>query len=35
LQKAAFDYSLSGVTVTFLSGATPQPADTLIAEYRY
>jgi hypothetical protein len=35
LQKAAFDYSISGSAVTFLSGAAPQPGDTLIAEYRH
>jgi hypothetical protein len=35
LQKGTFDYTLSGSTVTFLSGATPTPGDTLIAEYRH
>ncbi len=29
-----FDYSLSGQTITFLTGATPQPGDTLTASYR-
>jgi hypothetical protein len=35
LQKATFDYTISNLTVTFLSGAAPQPGDTLIAEYRH
>ena len=34
LQKAGQDYSLSGQTVTFVTGATPQPGDTLLASYR-
>ncbi|MBI2680239.1 MAG: hypothetical protein HYX25_04435 [Candidatus Solibacter usitatus] len=34
LQKAGFDYTLSGATVTYLTGAIPQPADTLLAWYR-
>jgi hypothetical protein len=29
-----FDYSLTGQTITFLTGATPQPGDTLTASYR-
>lgn len=29
-----FDYSLAGQTITFLTGATPQPGDTLTASYR-
>jgi hypothetical protein len=29
-----FDYTLSGQTVTFVNGATPQPGDTLTASYR-
>jgi hypothetical protein len=34
LQKAGFDYSLSGNTILFVSGAIPQPGDTLLASYR-
>jgi len=34
LQKAGFDYSLSGSTVVFITAATPQPGDTLLASYR-
>jgi hypothetical protein len=34
LQKAGFDYSLSGATVQFVTPATPQPGDTLLASYR-
>jgi hypothetical protein len=34
LQKVGFDYTLTGATVTYLSGAIPQPADTLLASYR-
>ena len=34
LQKAGFDYTLTGSTVTYLTGAIPQPADTLLASYR-
>ena len=34
LQKAGFDYDASGRTVQFLSGAVPQPGDTLLASYR-
>ncbi len=29
-----FDYSVAGQTITFLTGATPQPGDTLTASYR-
>jgi hypothetical protein len=29
-----FDYTLSGQTITFLAGGVPQPADTLVANYR-
>jgi hypothetical protein len=32
--KAGFDYNLSGSTVQFVSGAVPQPMDTLVANYR-
>lgn len=36
VQKAGgFDYTLSGNTITFVDGATPQPGDTLLAWYRY
>jgi hypothetical protein len=34
MQKAGLDYTLSGSTVTFVAGATPQPGDTLLASYR-
>lgn len=34
-QKSGFDYILSGGTITFLSVSTPQPGDTLLADYRY
>jgi hypothetical protein len=34
LQKAGLDYNLSGNTLQFLAGATPQPGDTLLASYR-
>ncbi|HLK67126.1 MAG TPA: hypothetical protein VKU19_27015 [Bryobacteraceae bacterium] len=34
LQKANQDFTLSGQTLTFTSGATPQPGDTLLASYR-
>jgi hypothetical protein len=34
LQKAAFDYNLSGSTIQFLPAATPQPGDTLLTNYR-
>jgi hypothetical protein len=33
-QKAGFDFTLSGSTVSFVSAATPQPGDTLLADYR-
>ncbi len=32
--KAGLDYTLSGQTITFVSGAQPQPQDTLVASYR-
>jgi hypothetical protein len=35
LQKLTFDYTFSGSTITFLSGATPQPGDTILADYRH
>jgi len=34
LQKAGLDYDLSGNSLQFLSGSTPQPGDTLLASYR-
>ncbi|MDR3701082.1 MAG: hypothetical protein P4L56_15650 [Candidatus Sulfopaludibacter sp.] len=34
LQKAGQDFSLTGNSVQFLTGATPQPGDTLLASYR-
>jgi len=34
LQKIGQDYTLAGTTITFVSGATPQPGDTLLASYR-
>jgi hypothetical protein len=34
LQKAGFDYSLAGNTIVFVTPATPQPGDTLLASYR-
>jgi hypothetical protein len=34
LQKAGLDYTLTGSTVQFLTGAVPQPGDTLLASYR-
>jgi len=34
LQKAGLDYHLTGNAIQFLSGATPQPGDTLVASYR-
>ncbi len=34
LQKAGQDFSVTGSTVQFLTGATPQPGDTLLASYR-
>ncbi|HLN03303.1 MAG TPA: hypothetical protein VK335_28685 [Bryobacteraceae bacterium] len=33
-QKASVDYTLTGSTVQFLTGAVPQPGDTLLAWYR-
>jgi hypothetical protein len=35
LQKGGFDYTLTGSTITFVSAATPQPGDTLVAFYRH
>jgi len=32
--KAAFDYTLTGSTLQFVTGAVPQPGDTLVASYR-
>jgi hypothetical protein len=32
--SANFDYTLNGSAITFATGAAPQPADTLIANYR-
>ncbi|MEP7363017.1 MAG: hypothetical protein ABI972_07170 [Acidobacteriota bacterium] len=34
LQKTGIDYTLSGSTITFLSGATPQAGDILVGVYR-
>ncbi len=34
LQKSGQDFSLTGSTIQFLTGATPQPGDTLLASYR-
>jgi len=34
LQKAGFDYTLSGNAIQFVAAATPQPADVLLASYR-
>jgi hypothetical protein len=34
LQKAGFDFTITGRTLQFLSGAVPQPGDTLLASYR-
>lgn len=34
LQRAGSDFTLSGATVTFLSGAIPQAGDALAASYR-
>jgi hypothetical protein len=34
LQKAGLDYNLSGNSLQFLAGSTPQPGDTLLASYR-
>ena len=35
MQKLAFDYTFSGLTIVFVAGATPQPGDTILAEYRH
>jgi len=34
LQRANFDFTLSGATITFVSGAVPQAGDTILASYR-
>jgi hypothetical protein len=34
LQKPTLDYTATGNSVQFLTGATPQPGDTLLASYR-
>jgi len=34
LQKSGFDYTLSGDTITFVTGATPQTGDVVLASYR-
>lgn len=34
LLKEGLDYTISGNTITFLSGAEPQPGDVLVASYR-
>jgi hypothetical protein len=34
-QSAGLDYTLSGITITFVSAAIPQPGDALVAWYRY
>jgi hypothetical protein len=34
LQKPSVDYTATGNTVQFVTGATPQPGDTLLASYR-
>lgn len=34
LQKAGFDYTLDGATITFVEAATPQAGDVLLASYR-
>ena len=34
-QKAGFDFSLSGSTITFVFAATPQPGDTILVSYRH
>ena len=34
MQQQGFDYTLTGSVVSFASGATPQPTDTVIAWYR-
>jgi hypothetical protein len=35
MQKLAFDYTFSGSTIIFVGIATPQPGDTILAEYRH
>jgi hypothetical protein len=35
LQKLGFDYTFGGSTIVFVTGATPQPGDTLLANYRH
>lgn len=35
MQKLGFDYTFSGSTIVFVAGATPQPGDTILAEYRH
>jgi hypothetical protein len=34
-QKNGLDYTLAGSTITFVTAATPQAGDTLLAWYRY
>ena len=34
LQKAGFDYSIAGNTISFLTASIPQTGDTLVASYR-
>jgi len=34
LQKVGFDYTIGGTSITFVSAATPQPGDTVLASYR-
>jgi hypothetical protein len=34
LQKVGFDYTVSGTAISFVSAATPQPGDTILASYR-
>jgi hypothetical protein len=35
LQKLTFDYTFGGSTILFVAGATPQPGDTILADYRH
>jgi hypothetical protein len=35
MQKLGFDYTFSGATIVFVTIATPQPGDTILAEYRH
>ena len=35
MQKLGFDYTFSGSTIVFVTIATPQPGDTILAEYRH